>query len=127
MAIDGGEQIECGGRILPRRLGQCVNEDHAGLIDAKVEFPPATSAAATVFRGGPLTFPNDGQTRAVEHEMEALAGRDQSQTAPQMLTAPRERRMALLHESSLARTMPTDRLLTCRCDMTLVGQGRSSD
>ena len=30
------------------------------LIDAKVELPPATSAAATVFRGGPLTFPNDG-------------------------------------------------------------------
>ncbi len=34
---------------------------------------------------------------------------------------------ALLHESSLARTMPTDRILTCRCDTTLVGQGRSSD
>ena len=34
---------------------------------------------------------------------------------------------ALLHESSLARTMPTDRILTCRCDMTLVGRGRSSD
>ena len=35
--------------------------------------------------------------------------------------------VALLHESSLARTMPTDRILTCRCDTTLVGQGRSSD
>ena len=34
---------------------------------------------------------------------------------------------ALLHESSLARTMPTDRILTCRCGMTLVGRGRSSD
>ena len=34
---------------------------------------------------------------------------------------------ALLHESSLARTMPTDRILTCRCDMTLVGRTRSSD
>ena len=33
---------------------------------------------------------------------------------------------ALLHESSLARTMPTDRILTCRCDTTLVGRGRSS-
>ena len=29
--------------------------------------------------------------------------------------------------SSLARTMPPDRILTCRCDTTLVGQGRSSD
>ena len=34
---------------------------------------------------------------------------------------------ALLHESSLARTMPTDRILTCRCDMTLAGRARSSD
>ena len=90
--LDRSEQIEGGGRILPRRLGQRVDTDHAGLIDAKVELPSATSAAATVFCSGPLTFPNDGQTRAGEHEMKALAGRDRSQTAPQMLTAPGERR-----------------------------------
>ena len=58
-----------------------------------MELPPATPAAATVFRGRPLTFPNDGQTRAVEHEMDTLAGRDRSQTVPQMLTAPGERRI----------------------------------
>ena len=40
---------------------------------------------------------------------------------------PWPRYVALLHESSLARTMPTDRILTYRCDMTLVGRGRSSD
>ena len=34
-----------------------------------------------------------------------------------------QRHAALLHESSLARTMPTDRILTCRCDTTLVGRG----
>ena len=92
-ALDRGEQIEGGGRIIPRRLGQRVDEDRAGLIDAKVELPPATPAAATVFRGRPLTCPDDGQPRAVEHEMEALAGRDRSQTTPQMLTAPGERRI----------------------------------
>ena len=59
---------------------------------AKVELPPATPAAATVCRGRPLTYPDDGQTRAVEHEMDGLAGRDPSQTAPQMPTAPGERR-----------------------------------
>ena len=40
---------------------------------------------------------------------------------------PIRRSAALLHESSLARTMPTDRILTYRCDTTLVGRGRSSD
>ena len=40
----------------------------------------------------------------------------------------RTRRIAaLLHESSLARTRPTDRILTCRCDTILVGRGPSSD
>ena len=58
-----------------------------------MELPPATSAAATVFRGDPLACPDDGQTCAVKHEMDALAGRDRSQTAPQMLTAPGERRI----------------------------------
>ena len=37
------------------------------------------------------------------------------------------RNPALLHESSRARTMPTDRILTGRFDMTLVGRARSSD
>ena len=74
-ALDGGEQIEGGGRLITRRLGQRVDTDHAGLIDAKMELPPATPAAATVFRGRPLTCPDDRQTRAVEHEMEARAGR----------------------------------------------------
>ena len=36
-------------------------------------------------------------------------------------------RTALLHESSRARTMPPDKILTCRCGTTLVGRGRSSD
>ena len=34
---------------------------------------------------------------------------------------------ALVHESSRARTRPTDRILTGRCDMTLGGRTRSSD
>ena len=48
---------------------------------------------------------------------------------PEHSTISRTRRLieALLHESSLARTMPTDRILTGRCGMTLVGRGRSSD
>ena len=54
-ALDRREQIEGGGRILTRRLGQRLDTDHAGLIDAKMELPPATPAAATVFRGRPLT------------------------------------------------------------------------
>ena len=37
------------------------------------------------------------------------------------------RAKALLHGSSLARTIPIDKILISRCDMTLVARGRSSD
>ena len=47
-AFDRGEQIEGGGRILARRLGQRVDEDYAGLIDAEVELPSATPAAGAL-------------------------------------------------------------------------------
>ena len=58
--IDRVEQIEGGGRIIARRLGQRVDTDHAGLIDAKVEPPPATPAAATVFSRPPTHLPRRG-------------------------------------------------------------------
>ncbi len=58
-----------------------------------MERPPATPAATTVCRGRPLPCPDEGQTRTVKHEMKALAGRDRPQMAPQMLTAPRARRI----------------------------------
>ena len=44
-------------------------------------------------RGRPLPCPDEGQPRTVKHEMKALAGRDRPQTASQMLTAPRARRI----------------------------------
>ena len=64
-----------------------------------------------------LTVPSTGRLRAiVEHT-----------TVADTHYIDRQRYTALLHESSLARTIPTDGILTCRCDMTLVGRGRSSD
>jgi hypothetical protein len=45
----------------------------------------------------------------------------------EVLKLRRRVQKALLHESQLARTMPTDRALTCRCDTTRAGRGRSSD
>ena len=50
-----------------------------------------------------------------------------SHLQPTLCELPVSHWAALLHESSRARTMPTDRILTGRCDTTLVGRGRSSD
>ena len=64
-----------------------------------------------------------GQPRAVARYVRRLGRWDDDRRTPR----PRRFVEALLHESSLARTMPTDRIPTCRCDTTLVGRGRSSD
>ena len=45
---------------------------------------------------------------------------------PETARRVRQRIGALLHESSRARAMPIGRILTCRCDTTLGGRGRSS-
>ena len=49
------------------------------------------------------------------------------QVRPTNVFERRRSHAALLHESSLARTRPTDRILTGRGDMTLVGRVRSAD
>ena len=61
--------------------------------------------------------------------LRSFLGLGLDEAPPEHSTISRTRRLieALLHESSLARTMPTDRILTCRCDTTLVSRGRSSD
>ena len=92
--LDRGEQLGGGGRSITRRLRSAC-ERGSRLTDStprwsfrqpRLPRPPCFAAAHS-------PAPTMGQTRAVEHEMEALAGRHRSQTAPQMLTAPGERRI----------------------------------
>ena len=86
--------------------------------------PPGTRA------GGP-----DARRRALDTSHRLLApfrhashrSHVRMSDAGSLRTVPRRRVRALLHESSLARTMPIDKILTCRCDTTLVVRGRSSD
>ena len=69
-----------------------------------------------MFRGRPLPCPDDGQPRAVEYEMAALAGRDRwSQTAAQMLTPPGKRRIVggAEVEAHRSRTGRAGTLRTC--------------
>ena len=80
-----------------------------------------------------LQVPNEydaiqGALHACKHrDIISLGNPILAATRGKLAEAYRQRPRALLHESSLARTMPTDRILTDRCDMTLVGRGRSSD
>ena len=76
LAGDRFDQRHASRRVIDMRVGQNLGHDHTRPVDAQMELLPATPAAGPVFRGRPLAFPNDGQTRAVEDQMDAFAGRD---------------------------------------------------
>ena len=79
------------------------------------------TAVTVFFDTANYTAAEGGAAATVRVRLDTAPGR--AVTIP---LTPR-RRGALLHESSLARTRPTDRILTGRGDMTLVGRGRSFD
>ena len=132
-----------GGHPFYQRLNQ-VLDTHA--FDAFVEAQCAPFYAATV--GRPSLLPGTyfrllliGYFEGIDSErgiawrtadslaLRGFLGLGLDEATPEHSTISRTRRLieALLHESSLARTMPIDRILTCRCDTTRVGRGRSFD
>ena len=56
-----------------------------------MELPPAASPSAPMFRRGPLTFADDGQSGAVNDEVQAGARAGAPKREGEMLTASRER------------------------------------
>ena len=60
-------------RVIGRRLSQRAGHDHTGPVHAEMELPPAASPSALMFRRGPLTFADDGQSGAVNDEVQAGA------------------------------------------------------
>ena len=45
------DQIDAHGRVVDRRLGQRMRNDHAGTVDTQMELLPASYATPAVFRG----------------------------------------------------------------------------
>ena len=59
------------------------------MIDANVELPPATLAAAPVCRDGPRAVAHDRQAGALDDEMDGSRGRDATEHHSKLLTLPR--------------------------------------
>ena len=78
-------------RVIGRRLSQRAGHDHTGPVHAEMELPPAASPSAPMFRRGPLTFADDGQSGAVNDEVQAGARAGAPKREGAMLTASRER------------------------------------
>ena len=85
------DQTDPRNRVIGRRLSQRAGHDHTGPVHAERELPPAASPSAPMFRRGPLTFADDGQSGAVNDEVQAGARAGAPKREGEMLTASRER------------------------------------
>ena len=93
VAVDGIDQCDGGRCVVGVRVGERLRDDRSRSIDPDMEFLPASLAASTVFRGGPFTFADDRQSRAVDNEIHVFAGRDSTPREVEVLAATRERRV----------------------------------
>ena len=91
MSIHLVDQTDPRHRVIGRRLSQRAGHDHTGPVHAEMELPPAASPSAPMLRRGPLTFADDGQSGAVNDEVQAGARAGAPTREGEMLTASRER------------------------------------
>ena len=56
LIVDRLNQIDASGRVIDRRFGQRLSDDHARSINSKMQLLPASVAAAPVFHGSPFAF-----------------------------------------------------------------------
>jgi len=70
IALDPTEELGAGRGVIDIGIGQALNHDETFGVDAEMELPPALSASAAVFRCSPLTLAEDGETAAVNDEVD---------------------------------------------------------
>ena len=74
-------------------VGQLLRNDIAKVINAKVKLLPALSTSFAVFGSSPLTLANNGQTRAVDDEIDGADSFLGVKFDLHSLAAPRKRRV----------------------------------
>ena len=57
--------------VINTRTSQSLTDDHAIAVDTEVQLLPAANAIAAVFDGSPLALAKDGETAAVDHQINA--------------------------------------------------------
>jgi hypothetical protein len=55
--------------VINTRINQSLTDDHAIAVDTDVQLLPATNALAAVFDSSPLAFAEDGETAAIDDQI----------------------------------------------------------
>ena len=84
-------EVDAHGRVIHRRLGQRVRDDHAPSINSTMQRLPASVAASTVVHRSPFAFAHNRQSRAVDDAMDGSAQWDAAECNRERLTSSGER------------------------------------
>ncbi len=91
LIVDRLNEVDANGRVIPRRLGQRVSDDHAPSINRKRPRLPASGAASTVVHRRPCAFAHHRQFRPVDEEMDGSSRWDAAAFNRERLTSSGER------------------------------------
>ena len=70
-----------------------MGDNDPGSINTQMKLLPASPPVPSVFRGSPFPFAQNRQSRAIDDQMHAFAGRDSIKPELELLTTPGERRV----------------------------------
>ena len=73
IAVDRPHQRDAGQRVVGRRVGQRLRDDHTRPIHPEMKLSPTARAVPAVFRRRPLPLAERRQPRAVDQEMQPLS------------------------------------------------------
>ena len=91
LIVDRLNEVDANGRVIHRRLGQRVSDDHAHSINSKMQRLPASVAASTVVHRSPFAFAHNRQSRAVDDAMDGSSRWDAAEFNRERLTSSGER------------------------------------
>ena len=80
-------------RVVGMRISQYLCHDHASPIDTEMKLPPARLTLPSVPRSHPLTFTSNGETRAVDDEIDGSVSSDSAELDVDLPTSARQRRV----------------------------------
>ena len=64
------DEVHADVAVINTRISQSLTDDHAIAVDTEMQLLPTTNAIAAVFDGGPLTFAEDGETAAIDDQID---------------------------------------------------------
>ena len=91
--VDLLDELDAGRCVVDVRVGECLSDNRARVVDGEMKLHPTLSASMAVFGSSPLPLADDRQAGAVDDEIDRAAARVTMESDVQRTGATRKRRV----------------------------------